>query len=242
MTNNLLRRLFFLLVIVIVSVALFPATLLPPMSRLLDVSAPVNEPVEFVVPLPGDDNTRTLTAAALVRRGLADRVGLLQGTPSPRVLDGIEPPGHAVTEAVLAARGLTEQQIVPIVGNSTGTLTDMQLVGQLLEQHAEARVAIVSNAYHLRRARWSARRALGEEADRLYFVAAPLDHWGHDNWWRDAEGVSSIASEYSKLGFYVVRYGSLGQRAALVAASILLLAVLIAVGRRAGSGGRRAVG
>ncbi len=74
----------------------------------LDVSSAGDWPVDYVVPLPGDDNTRTLAAAALFRHGYAHQVAVLQGVPSPFEADGVLPAGAEITRRVLIARGVGE--------------------------------------------------------------------------------------------------------------------------------------
>lgn len=206
------KRLLVAGIVAALVVYLFRATLLPPVAAFLDVSAPPQPWLErhggpvYAVSLPGDDNTRTLIAARLVERGWASHAAVLQGVPSTREADGLIPPGAEVTRRVLLARGVAEQQIIPVHGESSDTMTDLQLLGHLLEDDPGARLVIVSNGYHLRRARWAAGKALGENADRVDFVAALLDRWDEGNWWKSEEGISSILSEYGKLAFYRLRY------------------------------------
>jgi len=101
---NKKRRLVFLVAVaVVVAIAFFGRQrFLPPVAAFLDVSTPIPESINFVVPLPGDDNTRTLAAAALLRIGRAERVAILQGVPSPLETDGITLPGAEITRRVVS--------------------------------------------------------------------------------------------------------------------------------------------
>lgn len=200
----------------------FRGTLLPPIARFLNVSSDCELPVEYVVPPPGDDNTRTLAAAALVRNGYAEKVAVLRGAASPSELDGVVPPSSEITRRVLVARGIDERRITALDGVTASTLEDMALLSQLWEKTPNARVAIVSNGYHLRRLRWSVHRVLPEQASLVSYVAAPMDGYDESDWWCSEGGLSSVLSEYLKLIFYVARYGSVGQR-------IILLAPLLAI-------------
>ena len=216
----------------------FQDSLLPPVARFLDVSSDDGGQFAFAVPLPGDDNTRTLVAAALVRTGRADRLAVVQGDTSPRIADLLVPSSAEVTRRVAIARGISPQRIVMLKGASTGTLTDLQLIGKLWETDPAARIAVVSNGFHLRRARWSARRELGERADLIRYIAAPFDHCHADNWWQTEAGFSWVTSEYFKLGYYIARYGSWRDRAMLMVPLVGVAALMVGRWKFRGARGR----
>lgn len=236
-----MKRFFLVLLMAAVGAYALRGVLLPPVARFLNVSSDCELPVEYAVPPPGDNNTRTLAAAALVRNSYAEKVAIVQNPPSPREIDGIVPPSAAVTRDVLQARGIKESRIVSLTGESASTLDDMRLLSQLWEKSPDARVAIVSNGYHLRRLRWSLRRALPDRASQVSYVAAPIDEFDETKWWRSEQGLSSVMSEYAKLAFYVLKYGSARQRILLTVPLLGILAVVTGwIVRRRALGGRSA--
>ena len=67
-------------------------------------------------------------------------------------------------------------------------------------------VIIVSDAFHMRRARWAYRRVLGKEID-LIMAPVPLELSPYQReWWRDTESTTMIKEEYLKSFYYIVRY------------------------------------
>lgn len=214
---------------------------LPSLALFLDISTPIPDVIDLVIPLPGDDNTRTMAAAALVRIGRAERVAVLQGVPSLNETDEIALPGAEITRRVLIARGVDPASIIAIEGESASTVDDLRLIGRLWDLYPDARVAIVSNSYHLRRVRWSARRVLPGHCHLIAYVAAPIDEFDHSNWWQSEMGFSAVASEYVKMIAYVMRYGTFAQRLTLVGPPLGIFVVLVLPFRRRVSRRARAV-
>jgi uncharacterized SAM-binding protein YcdF (DUF218 family) len=67
-------------------------------------------------------------------------------------------------------------------------------------------VIVVSDAYHMRRARWTARRLLGDEIS-VQMAPVPFDLLPHQRrWWTDDETRQYVKDEYLKLAYYYARY------------------------------------
>ena len=76
-----------------------------------------------------------------------------------------------------------------------------------------------------RRPRWTFSLVLGDRAGQVSFLSAPTDRFSPESWWRVQEGFLAVASEYLKLGYYALRYGSLGYWAAGGAVVVAVAAV-----------------
>lgn len=67
-------------------------------------------------------------------------------------------------------------------------------------------VIVVSDPYHMRRARWTYRQVLGRESTVLMAPvpagAAPYQR----DWWRDRAARQYVRDEYVKLAYYCARY------------------------------------
>jgi uncharacterized SAM-binding protein YcdF (DUF218 family) len=67
-------------------------------------------------------------------------------------------------------------------------------------------VIVVSDAYHMRRARWTTRRLLGEEV-RVQMAPVPFEVSPYQrHWWTDGASRRYVKDEYQKLAYYVARY------------------------------------
>lgn len=231
------RRLGLALMIVGLVLAGFYACrgcVLTAVARWLDVGQPVRR-ADYAVVLPGGQNTRPFAAAALVRAGLVGRVLVTKNVPSPQVKDGILPPTHEIICRVLRRRGVPENKITVLDGETTSTFEDMQSLASFLDASPGSRALIITNDYHTRRARWVARRVLGDQLDQVSFVSVPMEEFRPDNWWRSDFGFLTIVGEHLKFAYYVVRYGKFLYWA--VPCAVLVAAVVIyrRFGSRAGS-------
>jgi uncharacterized SAM-binding protein YcdF (DUF218 family) len=176
--------------------------LLPPLAAWLDVGEPPLR-VDYVMVLPGDENSRPFVAAAWFRAGLADRVLIPVTVTGPDVDDGISLATDEILRQVLVRRGVPPDRIVTLPGASNSTWNDAQALGRFLASLPPAtRVAVVTSDYHTRRARWSFRRAVPEFRNQIRFASAPTDRYDPARWWHCRTGFMAIASEYVKFLAY----------------------------------------
>ena len=67
-------------------------------------------------------------------------------------------------------------------------------------------VILVSDAFHMRRARWTARRLLGDEV-RVQMAPIPLEESPYRRrWWTDEASSDYVRKEYLKTAYYLARY------------------------------------
>ena len=166
------------------------------------------EHTDYVMVLPGHASTRPFVAASLIRLGLADHVLIPKTETGPDEQDGIIPPNHEIEAAVLRCRGVETNLILALEGNCSGTDGDARALGRFLKNHPQARVSIVTSAFHTRRARWTFHNAIPDLTHRIHFVSAPNPGFRTERWWRTEAGLSCVCSEYLKLAFYWCRYGT----------------------------------
>jgi uncharacterized SAM-binding protein YcdF (DUF218 family) len=184
------------------------APLLRAMARWLDVGEPPR-PAEYVMVLNGCEDTRPLVAAALVGAGFARHALVAEVAPSPAA-DYAFPPCHEINRQVLLRRGVPESDITVLPAAALSTYDEAETLAAFLRDRPNSRVLVVTSDCHTRRSRWIFARTLAERADQLWFVSAPSDDFGVDDWWRAETGFITIVMEYLKFAFYVARYGHLG--------------------------------
>lgn len=178
--------------------------LLPPLAWFLDVSEAPRR-CDYVFVLGGGAETRPFVAAALVRAGLAHSALVPTVKLSPEVLDGLWPAEHEITRRVLIARGAPAANIRLLPGECASTLDEAHALAAVLKAEPEGTVAVVTHAYHTRRARMLFRRVLGPDLVRVSFVAAPVDEVDPGRWWRSEIGFVLYVNEYLKLVLYSLR-------------------------------------
>jgi len=194
--------------------------LLASLARWLDIGERPVE-VDHVVLLPGDENFRPFVAAAMVKAGLAKDILLPMNHSTPDVQDGLIAPVHDVTSRVLAARGVGDRLRI-LDAKSDSTVDDALAMKAVLDEEPEARVAVVSSFYHLRRARIAFRAVYGARADRFVYISTPARDVTPDNWWQSDHGIGMIGIELFKLSIYWVQYGP-GKYWMIAVAAVLVL-------------------
>jgi uncharacterized SAM-binding protein YcdF (DUF218 family) len=170
-------------------------------ARALDVSEKPR-PADAAFVLGGAVNDRPFAAAALYRAGLVGRVlhaGISATVDDNDAEDGVRPPEQEITRRVLLARGVPADWVEKLPDDCQNTVDETHALARYLDAHPGTTVAVVTHGFHTRRARVLFRRALGANADRVYFVAAPSDKFTAEDWWRSEEGVETYATEYLKL-------------------------------------------
>jgi uncharacterized SAM-binding protein YcdF (DUF218 family) len=187
-------------------VGLFPGFILPAVARWLDVG---QRPAaaDYVMIMPGGEETRPFVAAGMVRRGMARTVLVPTTVDGPLTEDGVLPPNHQWIRKILNLRGVEDDRIVFLDQRSGSSWNDAQALADYLASDSQATVAVVTNDFHTRRARWVFRRVLGDRSERLFLVSAPSDRFTPDDWWRYRRGVQTYLGEYAKLIAYVLLYG-----------------------------------
>jgi uncharacterized SAM-binding protein YcdF (DUF218 family) len=171
----------------------------------LDVSQPP-QAVDYAMVLGGGEDTRPFVAAALYQAGLAKGVLVAAMKPSEEFEDGLTLLGQETVHKILIQRGVPSEAVTTLDGQSATTYDEAHALRRFLKQHPQATVAVVTSDFHTRRARMIFRKALGEQASQVLFVAAPTDGFSWKNWWRSPDGFQMYIDEYLKLAFYKLAY------------------------------------
>jgi uncharacterized SAM-binding protein YcdF (DUF218 family) len=171
---------------------------LPAVARFLDVTQPP-EKVDAVLVLGGRVTARPFVGAALVKRGYAERVLLAALKPPYKAKEGFAIAEHEIARKVLLNRGVRPEQIEILPGEANSTEDEAIALARYLDQHPQARIAVVTDDHHTRRARLLIARAVGDRISQVIFVAAPTEEYDTDNWWQSEQGTAAYTTEYLKL-------------------------------------------
>ena len=202
------------------------ARILTTVAEWLDVGqAPVQ--ADYVAILGGGAETRPLVASALVKAGRARRV-LISYTVTSAVDVALgTPPEREIIRTILIRRGIPESVLETFGHESATTYDEARALAVFLTSQPDARVTVVTNEYHTRRARWIIALVLGRRMDQVSMVSAPSDDYKPAKWWKTPGGFRMIVSEYLKLAGYMLRYST---QPYVIAAALLALAILLRVG------------
>jgi uncharacterized SAM-binding protein YcdF (DUF218 family) len=186
-------------------VVVFWQPLLARVGRWLDSADPAVA-ADAAVILGGGGLERTRKAAQLHREGLVGRVAVT--SPESRAPELLEPQ-YTRWVRVLVAEGVPEDAI-DILVPSYSTFDDARHVRDYMADRGFARVLVVTDPYHTRRAGWIIRRMLGPEAGAVSVVASEPDWFDPSRWWRDERQLLWVLNEYVKFAYYVATYGPSG--------------------------------
>jgi uncharacterized SAM-binding protein YcdF (DUF218 family) len=187
----------------LVLLALVHPWLLAWAGAYLDASSPPR-PVDDVLILGGDVETRPFVAAALYKAGLAKRVLLTNVKHSHEVEDGLVLSEPEIARQVLLKRGVPADAIVLLPDVVDSTADEARSLKRYLDENPGRTAAVVTNDYHTRRARLIFRAEIGERAADLPFFAAPTEGFGAGDWWRSERGCAQYADEYVKMLWFLV--------------------------------------
>lgn len=139
----------------------------------------------------------------MIRAGLAHGVLTPQTESDPANDEKLAPESHEILRQTLTSRGVRDDQIEVLSGRSISTWTDATSLLRFMREHPGVTIAITTDGFHTRRARWVFQRVLGREAQRVFFVSAPSDTVSSGNWWTTEEGLAMYLAEYSKFFAYM---------------------------------------
>lgn len=209
------------------------APLLAAAGGWLACGAPL-QPVDYLLIMPGDENTRPFAAAALIRAGYADGVLIPRNVDQPVVLDGIALPTHEIIQRLLTLRGVSDEQIIVLEHRlSESSWDDLQALAGFLDGHPQTTIGVITNDYHVRRTRWVVQRVVGRSQQVLVF-GVPADTFGPSDWWHKPAGFRQYLGEFIKIGVYWVMYDPVFLWIAIVTAIGLI--VMVVIRRRAVTG------
>jgi uncharacterized SAM-binding protein YcdF (DUF218 family) len=207
---NLLKWLFFLLVILYMLSSYFRVPILTHLGRFLVVA---HEPQksDLIVCLAGGNIERGLATADLYKRGLAPSVLLTQGEP-PDGYASLKEKGLHYPEDVdllmMVLRGLDVPEASLLRGHRrvASTYDEAVLVKGLVERHGYRSLIIVTSPTHTRRAWMTFKKVLREEDCPIFMVPTPYSGFNPEDWWEKPRYLRQVVIEYQKLFYYLLRY------------------------------------
>lgn len=159
-------------------------------------------PADVVHVIAGEDY-RTDYAIQLYKRGLANQIFFTGGWCNT----GQYYHGQHGRERALS-QGVPEAAIALDDSPVTSTYNEAERLAAFIGRSHDPikSVIVVSDPFHMRRARWTYQRVLGKDI-AVYMASVPFEQTPYQQrWWEDRLSRAYVKEEYEKIVYYVARY------------------------------------
>jgi uncharacterized SAM-binding protein YcdF (DUF218 family) len=159
-------------------------------------------PADIVHVVAGEDY-RTVYAIDLYQQGLAKQIFFTGGVCQYHGYDHSE---HGMQLA--RAQAVPQEALASDSTPVKSTYDEAVLLKAYLDQNPQPgrSVIVVSDPFHMRRARWTYQRVLGDEV-KVMMAPVPFDRLNYrSDWWKDPAAQRYILDEYTKGIYYFLRY------------------------------------
>jgi uncharacterized SAM-binding protein YcdF (DUF218 family) len=200
---NVLRIIFFLVVILYLALSYYHAPILKRFGRFLIVEH-TPQKSELVVCLAGSNVDRALAAADVYKQGLAPKVfvtreeiphgyGLLQqrGVSYPESRD--------LLVMALKAQGVPESALVISDVPVKSTEEEAAVVTGFMEENHYRSIILVTSPIQSRRAWLTFRRVIENKETQIFVLPTSYSGFNPENWWANRQYVYDVVLEYEKL-------------------------------------------
>lgn len=177
----------------------------PLIAAYLDVSE-LPRRADFIVTLSGGSGHLTPEGKWVDNRR-EEAAKLYQAGMAPKIITSV----YSGEGAVESAKDDLVRAGVPgnvILANDkpTNTWDEAQQILDMLHANNARSAIIVTDAYHMRRARATFRRLQTDPTIELIFVAC-RPAFAYNTWWESEDGRTAIGDEYAKMVYYLFQYG-----------------------------------
>jgi uncharacterized SAM-binding protein YcdF (DUF218 family) len=155
---------------------------------------------DALVVLGGSHPDRAEHGIALYQQGLAKELWHTGDVP---------PPGAKLSQADRAARMAAERGVPPDAIRllvTTSTWEDAQVIAALAREQGVARLLVVTDWTHSRRAICTIRQAVDPVVE-VNYAPPPIAPYGPGDWWLSPSGIWALRRELPAIIFYWVQYG-----------------------------------
>ena len=157
-------------------------------------------PADDVLILDGDG--RYDRAANLYQSGSATRILLAESCPKRLERMGLGPSSITLNQRELTARGVPQDAIVVIPGQSRTDWDRARGLREWLQQRPAVGIVVLCDRFGGRRLRYIFDEILGSEyAGRVRVSALPERRFGENDWWKNRQAIVYLFDSYVKLAY-----------------------------------------
>jgi uncharacterized SAM-binding protein YcdF (DUF218 family) len=174
-------------------------------AELWIVSDPVSRANAIVV-LGGGLETRPFVAAELLRRGLADKILISQGSEERAVSIGAVRSHSELNREILLKLGVPPGAIETFGTASRNTRDEAIALREWAEGNVASAFIVPSEIFSARRVRWIFRHEFsgtGVSIEVPSFESPGYTRW---DWWKTEEGLIAFQNEFMKYIYYRLKY------------------------------------
>jgi uncharacterized SAM-binding protein YcdF (DUF218 family) len=161
---------------------------------------------DAVVVLGGDLDVRPFAAAALYKRGFADKVLLSKVAMGRAESLGLIPSHTELNRELLLKLGVPDTAIVNVGRDNSNTFEEAEAVGAWSLQSGAKSVIVPTELFAARRTRWIFNRELDPSGVAVIVHAFPPADYGLADWWRNRHGLVDFNNEVLKYLYYRAEY------------------------------------
>ena len=154
------------------------------------------------------DGDRQYDSAAQLYREGATTILVYRSRPDRLVRMGIMPPGDETAQRELRKRGVSNQDLVILAGESASRSRIAAALGAWLNEHPDQTVNVLCDRFTSRTWKMLLRRAADPaHAKNICIVPLANRRFDETNWWRSKPGTLALLNNYISLGFHWWRSG-----------------------------------
>jgi uncharacterized SAM-binding protein YcdF (DUF218 family) len=207
---NIVKWVFFLLVIAYTVISYYRAPILTHIGEYLIVEHPLKK-ADVIVCMMGSPVERGLSAAELYRKGLAPQIFLARpalyvGSNILQEKGGHYPERRHLLLMMLEGLGVPKSAFVTSDVFVGSTFEEAKVIGDLARKRGYSSLIVVTSPYHTRRTWLTLKRVLGKEDVEIIMTPSRHTNFRADEWWKKRLYLKSVIVEYQKLLYYVVKY------------------------------------
>lgn len=161
---------------------------------------------DAVVVLGGDLEVRPFAAAALYKRGFADKVLVSNVGMGRAERLGLIPSHTELNREVLRKLGVPDSAIATIGSDNSSTFDEAEAVRAWGLQSGAKTIIVPTEIFAARRTRWIFRRVLDAGGIAVIVRAFPAPDYGLADWWRNRHGLVDFNNEILKYLYYRAKY------------------------------------
>jgi uncharacterized SAM-binding protein YcdF (DUF218 family) len=177
---------------------LFRAPILQSVAAYLVVDE--RGPADYVLILDGDG--RYDRAASLYHSGSATRILLVESRPKRLERMGFRPSYITLSQRELAARGVPQDAVTVIPGQSRTDWDRARRLREWLQQQPAMSIVVLCNRFGGRRLRYIFDEILGADyAGRVRVSALPERGFGESDWWQNRQATVYVFDSYLRLAY-----------------------------------------
>jgi uncharacterized SAM-binding protein YcdF (DUF218 family) len=161
---------------------------------------------DAIVVLGGSLEVRPFAAAALYKRGFADKVLVSNVQIGRAERLGFIPSHTELNRDVLLKSGVPESAIVTFGENNSSTFEEAEAVRAWAAQSQAKSIIVPTELFAARRTRWIFNRELKPAGVAVIIRAFPPPDYGTGDWWRNRHGLVDFNNEVLKYLYYRLAY------------------------------------